>query len=60
MSEPIHATMTDAPVCPHCGHTVIDEWELVDSGETCCELCSLSFLFVRHKFVAYTTVRKDP
>lgn len=51
----------DAPVCPHCGHTETDAWELdfgtVVEGDTemCCASCGKAMFVSRHVTVSYTT-----
>ncbi len=47
---------TDDPVCPHCGETQSDFWEVsADSGTTECGHCSRPFEFERHVEVTYNT-----
>lgn len=65
MSKP-HTTLTDAPVCPACGHVHRDawEWNFGDSldGETehDCDACGEPFNCQRVVYVNYTTTADTP
>lgn len=47
---------TDDPVCPYCGSTQDDFYEVTrDSGETECSTCSRPFFYEREVSVSYST-----
>jgi hypothetical protein len=52
---PMHEGITnDAPVCPYCGHTIREDYELPDDGTVDCD-CGKTFYCSRNVYVSYTT-----
>ncbi len=55
-NKEIDHTNTDEMVCPYCGHTHSDSWELVyDSETTECNACDTEFRYEREKIYSYST-----
>ena len=46
-------------VCPWCGETKSDSWDLYESDETECGECERVFIVERHVEVTYSTTRKE-
>ena len=57
MSKEINHEFTDEIVCPYCGQTFGDSWELPDSGREECAVCYKEFTFDRNVTVDYSTAR---
>lgn len=59
MIEPLDTSMTDEPICPHCGETVSDAWEIrfPSDGSTVidCGSCENKFRCKKNEWVTYTT-----
>lgn len=59
MTDKKHDTRwTDFPVCPHCGHKHVDDWEYWsedDDDDTECEDCGEPFYFTVSVSVNFTT-----
>lgn len=47
-----------APVCPHCGHELIDVGDLGDVDETDCEKCGEPYRVTRHVTITYSTAKR--
>lgn len=48
---------TDELMCPYCGHTTSDSWELDDEGEICCDECNETFKYTRNFEVTYSSYK---
>lgn len=50
---------TDAPICPHCGSTMSDAWELEfgmsGTEEVDCGHCGQPYLVTQHVRITYST-----
>ena len=60
MSKNIDHEYTDDIVCPYCGYTHRDSWELgADYGDHDCGSCGKIFLYERDIVVSYSTSKTD-
>ncbi len=60
MTTEINTERTCEPVCPHCGKTVSEPWELYgEDGETECGWCEKPFRWARHTRITYTTKKEE-
>lgn len=56
MLEEFDTRYTKNAVCPYCGFTINDSWELIDdSGEIECNECEKTFFYERYVEVTYNT-----
>ena len=62
MSKEIDTSRKDDIICPHCGHTYTESWEVADynnEGEQDCAECGKKFYWVEHRVVTYTTEKLE-
>ena len=50
---------TPEPICPWCGCTVSDAWDLADADEWECSDCENRFTIQRHVYVEYSTAKPN-
>lgn len=50
---------TEEIECPHCGHVVVDSWELESDDDTYECDCGLTFRYTRHTTVSYNSVSME-
>lgn len=46
-------------VCPYCGYTMSDSWEMGEDGSWTCDECNNEFIYQRNVFVSYTSRKKE-
>jgi uncharacterized Zn-finger protein len=51
---------TSEIVCPYCGYTLSDSWELTNNdGKLECENCGKNYVYSRNVEVEYTTTKTE-
>jgi predicted RNA-binding Zn-ribbon protein involved in translation (DUF1610 family) len=65
MSAEFDTRNTDDPVCPWCGQTQVNAWELFSSAswefsETECDSCGKDILIEQQNSVSYSTRKPEP
>jgi transposase len=59
MPKEIDHICTKEIVCPYCGYTMSDSWEMEDDGSWTCDACNNEFRYQRNISVSYTSRKKE-